>query len=1076
MKLTAIIGRAGCGKSRGLFEEAWENIRISEPKLIKFLVPEQATHHTERRLISPPDIAGCFMTEVVSFRRLFSRLNRGEEPRIIDEVEKRLLLASIMRRKDFEAEPFAAIKGRPGFIASLSEQIMLLKRADSAIAEIEKICGTQEGEGFTDAKLAFICRIIDAYQNELNRLSLRDSEDCISGLAEMAKDEGALKGVTWFIDGFSGFTPQEKAALEGLMDGAAEVKAALCLDPAAVRKGLDGTRDLFRGNLSTFEWFRDLSKSRKYDFVVKEIQPDDMPRFASKGMAALESNLFKYKKSKADPSGVKFIQTLNERDAARRVAYEIKQLVHDGFRYRDIAVVVRGLGSFADNVVEAFNDAGFPYFIDKRDPLRGHPLSRLVAGAWELVQKNFHRDALLDTLRTGLAPISANRADEFENYLFAYGLNFDLIMNEWYGASGEMKHSATRMERRESLRESVDKILKPLQVFVERINEISHNSGIIEEYSAATLQLMEEWELEQRMSAASPESELNEDDEQRAYDAVVDTLHNINDVMGDEFIPPPDYAAVLRSALDVLSTGRIPPVLDAVMVGEIHRSRVEETRAVFVCGLEEGVFPRAPSGAGLFDERELRGLTEQFPNWATDYRLLQDEEEYLFYIACTRAKEKLYLLSPLATDRGGAPSPFIREAKHALGMYGEDEPETVEQVCLNSAEIAGMVAASCNEGTMDDSSSGAYAALLEHAPESHITKYIFSSLAYINAPELDKKLGELRSGLLKRLDASRLRAFANCPFQYFARYDMKLRPRLMSDVTQLEIGTFVHNVLEYNFKKWFMPGIEVNLDDASLLADEAVAYARGLAEEFRDGLLAINPREASLLETRIFPLLREFVESEIKRLNEIPFRPREFEWRFGIEGVKGVMLRIPDKGEIELTGALDRIDVGTGDGIDGAIALDYKTSRAKSGLPKKVAIGLEVQIPIYIRALTDLLGYKSYGGLLFFLIKDTADSAEKAKGISFKRRGMFIKGAARVEDKLALGSTGTDGVDEEEFNRILDDAFTRIGEYGRKLMNGDIDVRPYIYKNERPCEWCDYRDLCRLDTTINRYRHPEVES
>jgi ATP-dependent helicase/nuclease subunit B len=736
--------------------------------------------------------------------------------------------------------------------------------------------------------------------------------------------------------------------------------------------------------------------------------------------------------------------------------------------------VLRGFGAIGEYLIEAFDIAGIPHFLDRRKPIRGHPLARLIESAWDVVLKNFHRDAFLALLRCGLVPVENVDIDEFENYILEYGLTFDFIHREWLGPAAEMRYGGKRERRREQLREAATTVLAPLCSFDEQVNEAYRNKGPISDYSRATLQLIDGYKVRERLSEGAAALGLNADDEKRAYETITEILDRIPAVLGDEYIAPADYAVILRSTLDILSTGRIPPALDAVVIGEIHRSRVEEARAVFICGLEEGAFPKYPFGAGLFDERELRGLAERFPDWATDYKTIQAEEEYLFYIACTRAKEKLYLIYPTEDEQGGAPSPFVGEARRALGIgdNGAIQPHQ-RPMPLNANEIAGWIDAAASEGNIGAKELGAYGAVLSRLPEDNKLKFIFSSLAYSNKPALDETGRNTRAGGLNKLDATRLRTFGNCPFQYFARYDLSLELRLTSEVTRLELGSFVHRVLESCFKRWFGPEANTNLDDAGRLADEAVGYARALAESFRDGVLMRDPRERALLEMKVYPLIYSFVTQEIQRLAAIPFQPRYFEWRFGVEGNPGVKLQIPGGVEIELTGALDRIDVGVSPQIDGAIALDYKLSSEKLGLPQLMRIGLETQLPIYLKVLSDLVGYKPLAGLFFYLERKPADDPESPRK-DFIRRGIFMKGSA-PDDKLALGSRGTDGVDEAEFNGALDEAFERIGKYARRLLDGDIDVKPYKYNKTIPCTHCDYRDLCRFDLTVNRYRHPEVE-
>ena len=101
-----------------------------------------------------------------------------------------------------------------------------------------------------------------------------------------------------------------------------------------------------------------------------------------------------------------------------------------------------------------------------------------------------------------------------------------------------------------------------------------------------------------------------------------------------------DMASFLQNLLfgregDVLRSGHKKYLTEAVSLMTIHSAKGLEFPAVFICGLNEGIIPLKSGGDGA--EIDLQ------------------EERRLFYVAITRAKEELILLS------SGPPSPFIPE-------------------------------------------------------------------------------------------------------------------------------------------------------------------------------------------------------------------------------------------------------------------------------------------------------------------------------------------------------------------------------------------------------------------------------
>ena len=117
-------------------------------------------------------------------------------------------------------------------------------------------------------------------------------------------------------------------------------------------------------------------------------------------------------------------------------------------------------------------------------------------------------------------------------------------------------------------------------------------------------------------------------------------------------------------AADVLSLRTVRP--DAVRLMTAHRSKGLEWRLVVVAGVQEGLWPDLRRRGSLLEADRIGrdGIAEPLPASA-----LLAEERRLFYVAATRARERLVVTAVKAsTDDGDQPSRFLTE----LGVTPRD--------------------------------------------------------------------------------------------------------------------------------------------------------------------------------------------------------------------------------------------------------------------------------------------------------------------------------------------------------------------------------------------------------------------
>ena len=71
----------------------------------------------------------------------------------------------------------------------------------------------------------------------------------------------------------------------------------------------------------------------------------------------------------------------------------------------------------------------------------------------------------------------------------------------------------------------------------------------------------------------------------------MELLDEIVMVLGDKKISFEKYADLLKIGLGSTGLGKIPGTQDQVIVGDVDRSRSHKVKAVFIIGLNDGMFP-----------------------------------------------------------------------------------------------------------------------------------------------------------------------------------------------------------------------------------------------------------------------------------------------------------------------------------------------------------------------------------------------------------------------------------------------------------------------------------------------------
>ena len=436
-----ILGRSGTGKTRWCLDAVCDALQAGGTEPLILLVPEQATYQAERAILSHSDIAGFSRLRILSFNRLQFWLDSGPGSGAeISRTGKQMVLQKLLGELSDRLSLYRGSQQRNGLAEKLSSLFTELQQADCTPQQVQALATTlagKRGEEIAAAKWGDIALLFEHYLQFFNTNENRfaNPDVMLKKAAGKVARANFLKNATLWVDGFSGFSVQERDLLIELLKVCKTASIALCLDPKTIDLSNIDTEKLNPFSLfqATEQTYTDLSRIFKAcKFPCKQPVILDTPRRFENAppLAFLEENLF-------DPNttgntkgagNIRIASCGNVRTEAVWVARVIHKLVKErAMRYRDIAVVVPDINAYAHYIESAFAQYNLPYFLDRPRNMKNHPVAATVGAALQAAANEFGLSDVLSFLKSDLTGIEVEAIDVLENYCRA----FDVQKNEW---------------------------------------------------------------------------------------------------------------------------------------------------------------------------------------------------------------------------------------------------------------------------------------------------------------------------------------------------------------------------------------------------------------------------------------------------------------------------------------------------------------------------------------------------------------------------------------------------------------------------------------------------------------------
>ncbi len=1125
MGLRIVYGRAGSGKSRLCLQEIKAALMDGAKGRLILVVPEQYTLQAEKNLVQEIGSTGIIGAEVMSFRRMAYRVFNevgGITRKAINSAGKAVILCSIIEDMKERLNIFSKAAGQQGFVGLVADAISEFKRYGVTPDQLKEAADSPESSGVLKQKLRELAAIYRAFEAALEGRYV-DSDDQLTLLADKLGQSTFFDGARVWLDGFSGFTPQEYRIIGELMVKADSVSVCLCTDCIDGDAG-DGI-GVFSPVARTVTKLMAVAKERGIDMEPPVPLTGEPPhRFSqSRDLAHLEREYFRFpcRAYQEETRDISIFAAANIYSEVEHTAADILRLCRDeGLRYRDIAVVLRDSASYDKLIGSVFSEYGIPCFVDGKKDILGNPLVQYILSALDIFIHNWSYQAVFRNLKTGLAGISPEDIDVLENYVLACGIRGSAWtrQGEWTMGMGISfddgplsDYERETLERVNRVRERITAPLKDLRSNMrgrKRVRDLcTALYGFLCDVGVPE-------RLEERIHRLESTGELNLANEYRQiWGIVMEALDQLVEAVGDRLTDIEGFRRLLEAGLSEYRVGLIPPALDQVLVANAERSRSHDIKALYILGVNDGVFPILCSDEGMLCDRDREDLRAMGIDLAQDTRTKALEEQYLIYSLLTAPSRYLRISYPIADHRGRSmrPSVIISRIKKIFPQvkeYSNVLDSTADSLELVSAPLPTFNRLVSNvrrslEGTgINEVWQQVHRWYMDNPEWAERCRTMLSGLHYTNqAGSIGGEKAKKLYGSPLYTSISRLERFAACPFAYFVQYGLRARERKQFGLSAPDMGTFMHNVIDRFSKELAEKGMTWRDIDREWCRREVDAIVDRMLDSKAAAVLDSSPRYKYLV-LRLKRVLTRAIWMIAQHIRMGGFEPLGYELAFGEEGgLPPIVLDLPSGERVCLTGRIDRVDVlQTEDGTYIRV-IDYKSGVKKFNL-SDLYYGLQVQLITYLAALLEnvpdlLKGPALPAGILYFRIDDpiitngrgmTDEEVERAIMKKLRMDGLLLKDVkvirnmdkdlegnsliipARINKGGDLGKSSA--ASAEQFELLKRYVRGLLAKTAEQMLEGNVSIAPYKKNGVTPCSYCEYSPVCQFDTVFpdNRYR------
>ena len=1082
MSLNVVLGKSNTGKSEYLYKQimACEDEKTQAilfvPPSCKLIAEEEYLKHTNKKAI--------ISTKITNIERYVSQnIDKGklyENKKYLPELSKKMLIRKVIMENPEVFKVFSKVKDTIGFADKIADYLLKFKDLEN-IVDIRKY----NEQDFLKTKLDEFLQIYNIVNENLKNRFVTSIDEIGFYIDNVCEQKEKLENTSIFIDYYNNFTNIEYQIIKQFVLNAKEVYITLDIDK---EKFLNNETQIYNTSYDTLSKLKQICAETgtqmtfKYCNEEKEKTKEDIKFLAN---TLLDDNKKIYD---GQVENIEIALVPNIYKEIQYVASSINGYIKQGYSYKDFGIYTNNLDTYEIQLKKVFGQFKLPIYINEKRSLKNENIVIHILQVLDIVINGYGKsvEGILNILKTNLYKISNEDVSLLENYIVEFGIRAFDFKKEFILNTEDEKYDLKALN---DIREYIVTVVQDLKgKLATKTNTQDISSEIYEYISNNLLQQYEEYLV------LTKDISINEYNFKKQ---VLKKIYEIMDLMSlaYEKMTLNEYVEIFKYAIKEESLDTIPAKVDQIEVIDINKTRGTSKKIGYIIGCYDGGLPKVQEEDNIFTDIELLKLKSKNIDLKQTSYERQNMQMFNIYQVLNKIREKLIFTFPSTLSSGSScrPSSIIQDVKKVLGISITSVETNKDNLVEDFMKLLTQII------TLD-----------KEINESEISDMYNRYLLYKEIPELkeimqyirkDEPLSKTTLSKIYKKDinssVSRLEQYQRCPFAYFSKYILKLNPPKEYNMSSLDTGSFMHEVIE-KFSKYI---VSKNYAWENIVLDEKIQeVCMNKVDEIIDDIFEkkyfkyLTSSRYIVLKARIKKSMKRTIFAISDSFNHSEFRPLGYEISFEKDGVFAPIEVELDAGyKMLLKGKIDRVDSCKVNEDTYLRIVDYKSSDKNLKL-SDIKMGLSLQLMTYMCAMLEnkekinkeglvlpaALSYFTISNKILNIpnyekdenkIKEMVKKALKLKGIYISDIEILEKLDNNVQDGkesyLEVSSRTMNNrekiLPKDIFEEECKNVRKILKQIGQQIITGNVNICPNK-KVKDVCKYCEYITICRKNS------------